>query len=128
MKNEFEKIDTIIKEALTKEEAKFYDSLEEQNVFEMLGGLFQGKNKWIMLLLNFVMIIMTGILVYCVIQYFNTDVTNELINWSLAIIVCLLSVSMLKMFIWMQMDKNSIKREIKRIELQISTLSSKLSK
>ena len=128
MKNEFEKVDTLIKEALTKEEAKFYDSLEEQNVFEMLGGLFQGKNKWIILLLNLVMVVVTGLLVYCVVQYFNTDVTNELINWSLAIIVCLLSVSMLKMFIWMQMDKNSIKREIKRIELQFSTLSSKLSK
>ena len=128
MKNEFEEIDALIKEALTEEEAKFYDNLDEQNIFEMLGGLFQGKNKWIILLLNVMMVIIFGVLVYSVIQFFNTELTNELIKWSLAIVICLLVVSMLKMFIWMQMDKNSLKREIKRIELQISTLSSKLTK
>ena len=128
MQNEFEKIDELIKEALTEEESKFYDNLEEQNVFQMLGGVFQGKNKWIMVLLNFVMLVAFGFLIYSVIQIFNTDVTNELIMWSLAIVTLLLMVSMLKMFVWMQMDKNSIKREIKRIELQISTLSSKYSK
>ena len=128
MKNEFEKIDELIKEALTEEESKFYDKLDEQNVFEMLGGLFQGKNKWIMFLMNFVMLIVFGLLIYSVVQFFNTEVTNELIRWSLAIVTFLLIISMLKMFLWMQMDKNSIKREIKRIELQISTLSSKLSK
>ena len=128
MKNEFENIDELIKEALTEEESKFYDNIDEQNVFQMLGGLFQGKNKWIMLLMNFVMLIVFGFLIYSVVQFFNTEVTNELIRWSLAIITFLLIISMLKMFLWMQMDKNSIKREIKRIELQISTLSSKLSK
>ncbi len=128
MKNEFEKIDELIKEALTEEESKFYDKLDEQNVFQMLGGLFHGKNKWIMLLMNLVILIVFGLLIYSVVQFFNTEVTNELIIWSLAIITFLLIISMLKMFLWMQMDKNSIKREIKRIELQISTLSSKLSK
>lgn len=128
MKNEFEKIDELIKEALTEEESKFYDNLEEQNVFQMLGGLFQGKNKWIMFLMNIVMLIVFGFLIYSVVQFFDTEQTNEIIRWSLSIITCLLVISMLKMFLWMQMDKNSIKREIKRIELQISTLSSKLSK
>ena len=128
MKNEFEKIDELIKEALTEEESKFYDKLDEQNVFQMLGGLFQGKNRWILLLMNLVMLIVFGFLVYSIIQFFSTDVTNELIMWSMAIITFLLMISMLKMFIWMQMDKNSIKREIKRMELQISILSLKLSK
>ena len=127
MKNEFEEIDALIKEALTEEEAKFYDNLDEQNLFEMLGGLLQEKNKWLILLLNAVMVIVFGVLVYSVTQFFDTELTNELIKWSLAIVVCLLMVSVLKIFIWMQMDKNSIKREIKRIELQISTLSSKLT-
>jgi len=128
MKNDIEKIDTLIKEALTEEEAKFYDDLDEQNVFEMLGGLFKGKNKWIMYLMNVVMLIVLGLLIYCIVQFFNTEETNELIKWSVAGGVCLLTVSMLKMFLWMQMDKNSIKRELKRLELQVSNLSSKLSK
>jgi len=127
MSEQFEKIDELIKEALTEEESKFYDNLDEQNVFQMLGGLFQGKNKWIILLMNIVMLIVFGLLVYSTVQFFNADLTNELIKWSLAIVIGILIISMLKMFIWMQMDKNSIKRELKRLELQVSNLSSKLS-
>ena len=126
MTKQFEKIDELIKEALTEEESKFYDNLDEQNVFQMLGGLFQGKNKWIILLMNIALLIVFGLLVYSVIQFFNAELTNELIKWSLAIVVGLLMISFLKMFIWMQMDKNSIKRELKRLELQVANLSSKL--
>ena len=32
-------------ETLTEEESKFYDELEEQNVLQMVFGLFKGKNK-----------------------------------------------------------------------------------
>ena len=125
MRKEFEEVDQLIKEALTEEEAKFYDNLDEQNILQMLGGVFSGKNKWLIILMNIVMIAVFGFLVYSVIQYFNTDVTNELINWSLSIVVCLLMISMLKLFTWMQMDKNSLLRELKRLELQVSTLSGK---
>lgn len=127
MNKEFEKIDQLIKEALTQEEIKFYDKLDEQNVFQMLGGLFKGKNRWIMVLFNIVMLIAFILLIYCVIQFFNTDITNELIKWSVAGVICILMISMLKIFLWLQMDKNSIKRELKRLELQVSNLSSKLS-
>jgi hypothetical protein len=45
MKTNMEDIDKLIKETLTQEEAKFYEELEEQNVFEMVFELFKGKNK-----------------------------------------------------------------------------------
>ena len=127
MSKEFEKIDQLINEALTEEESKFYNSLDEQNVLQMLGGLFKGKNRWIMLLMNIVMMIAFVLLIYCIVQFFNTDITNELILWLSGGFICLMMISMLKIFMWMQMDKNSIKRELKRLELQVSNLSSKLS-
>ncbi|WP_299684919.1 DUF6768 family protein [uncultured Dokdonia sp.] len=126
MRKEYEEIDVLIKEALTEEETKFYDSLDEQNVFQMLGGVFDGKNKWIIIMMNIVSFIAMVFFVYCTVQFFNTDVTNELIKWAVGGTFCMLIVSMLKVFIWMQMDKNSIIRELKRLELQVSTLSSKL--
>ena len=128
MRKEFEEVDQLIKEALTAEEAKFYDNLDEQNVFEMLGGVFDGKNKWIIIVMNLVMLIVLGLLIYCLVQFFNTEITNELIKWSVVGMTCLLTISMLKLFVWMQMDKNSLIRELKRLELQVSTLSAKILK
>lgn len=127
MKDYKEDIDQLIKETLTQEEATFYQELEEQNVLQMILGLFQGKNKWIMILMNFMTLVFFGFFVYCAVQFFNTTETNELIKWGTGGLVFLLGVSMLKVFAWMQMDKNAIIREVKRLELQVSSLSGKIN-
>jgi len=126
MKDNMEEVDKLIKETLTAEEAKFYDELEEQNLLGMVGGLFKGKLKWILILMNVVNIIAFVGFIYCVVQFVNTDITNELIKWGVFGVVLLMMISMLKLFAWMQMDKNALLREIKRLELQISAVSSKL--
>ena len=59
------------------------------------------------------------------IQFFYVESTEELIKWGIGGLVCLIGVSMLKIFAWLQMDKNAILREMKRLEFQISILSSK---
>ncbi len=127
MKAHMEDIDKLIKDTLTQEEAKFYDELDEQNVLQMMGGLFRGKNKWIMLMMNFMTLVFFGLFIYCTVQFFNTEETNELIKWGIGGFAFLLGVSMLKVFAWMQMDKNALMREMKRLELQVSSLSVKLS-
>jgi len=126
MKDNMEEIDKLIKDTLTTEEAKFYDELEEQNLMGMVSGLFKGKLKWILILMNVVNIIAFVGFIYCTVQFVNTDITNELIKWGVFGVVLLMMISMLKLFAWMQMDKNALLREIKRLELQISALSSKL--
>ena len=122
-----EDIDKLIKETLTEEEARFYQELDEQNVFQMIGGLFQGKNKWIMILMNVMTLVFFGLFIYCIVQFFETTETKALIQWSVGAIIFLLGVSMLKIFAWTQMDKNALLREIKRLELQVSSLSGKIS-
>lgn len=128
MKTNNEDIDKLIKETLTEEEAKFYDDLDEQNVLQMIWGLFKGKNKWIMYMMNIMTIVFFGLFIFCLMQFFNSEITFDMIKWATGSIVFLLGVSMLKIFAWMQMDKNALLREIKRLELQLSSLSGRLSK
>lgn len=127
MNNEMEEIDQLIKDTLNQEEAKFYDALEEQNVLEMLFGLFKGKNAWLNILLNIMIVVFFGALIYCGIQFFNSETTEGLIKWGFGSLMLLLCISMLKLFAWMQMDKHAILREMKRLELQIMSLSGKMS-
>ena len=82
MKTNKDEIDQIIKETLTNEEAKFYDDLEEQTLLQMLGGLFQTKYSWLIIIMNIVNLVMFVLSIYCVIQFLNTDTTNELIKWA----------------------------------------------
>ena len=127
MKTNMEDIDELIKETLTAEEAKFYDDLDEQNLFQMISGIFTGKNSWIVIIMSIVQLVFFGCFIYCAIQFFEVEATNELIKWSVLGLVSLFGSSMLKLYSWMQMDKKALIREIKRLELQVSSLSGKIS-
>lgn len=127
MKNSMEDIDKLIKETLTREEAKFYDDLEEQNVLAMIFGLFKGKNKWILVIMNVMTIVFFSLFIYCLVQFFNEETTKELLKWGFGAIIFMLGVSMLKIFAWMQMDKNALLRELKRLELQVSSFAGKIA-
>ena len=76
MKNNMEDIDKLIKDTLTKEEAKFYDDLDEQGVLGMLGGLFSGKNAWLLVMMNIITLVFFGLFVYCIVQFFGTTISG----------------------------------------------------
>jgi len=120
-----EKIDELIKKSLNDEEARFYDQLEEPNLIGKLEGVFKGKLGWLALLMNIIHLALFVLFIYCLVQVFDTDDTNMLIKWASAGFLCMIAMGMLKLFIWMQMDKNDILRELKRLELQLAALSGK---
>lgn len=123
MNKKKEKIDELIKATLSKEESAFYDDLEEQNLLGKIGEVYKGKLGWLAAIMNVVHLLMFMAFIYCIYQFFNTDITNELIKWASAGFLSMIAMGMLKLFVWMQMDKNDILRELKRLELQIAMLT-----
>jgi hypothetical protein len=127
MKTKMEDIDQLIKETLTNEETTFYDLLEEQNLFAMVRGLYKGKNWWLTLIMHIMNVITFGLALYCLIQTFDVENTNDLMLWLAGFFFCFIVMSMLKLYSFMAMDRNAILREMKRLELQVMSLSSKIS-
>lgn len=125
MKKKMSEIDQLIKDTLTQEEAEFYNQLDEQNPMEMLGGLFRGKNRWFMVIVNIVMLAGFAAFVYCLVQFLKAETIEHLIKWGAGAFTGLIVISMLKLFAWLQMDKNALLRELKRLELQISSLAAR---
>ena len=126
--NDKEHIDELIRETLSKEEAAFYDALEEQNLIGKIGEVYRGKMGWLAVIMNIVHLLVFGLLIYCLVQFFGTDDSNTLIAWASGGFLCMIVMGMLKLYVWMQMDKNDILREIKRLELQVATLMSRMDK
>ena len=122
-----EEIDNIIYEALSKEEAEFYDQLGEQSIMEMAWGVYKGRNKWVSITSVVLGTILFAIFIYAAIQFFQVDDTKEMLRWMAIGLVCLGTSQALKIWQWMQMDKNAILREMKRLEVQVSMLSKKLA-
>jgi len=126
MNRETEQIDELIKEALTEEEAVFYDQLEEENLFGKILRAHGGKTGWLVTVMTVMHILIFILLIFCAVQFFETTDTRLMLQWGAGGFACIITACMLKLYIWMQMDKNSILRELKRVELQIAALSSKL--
>ena len=126
MKKDLEEIDKLIKEALTEEEAAFYDELEELNLIGKVGELRKGKLGWLVIVMTIVQITAFGFFVYCLVKFLSVEETTQLIKWASGGFLAIMVSSMMKLFSWLQMDKKDILREMKRLELQISSLSAKL--
>ncbi len=123
MKKTNEQIDQIIHEALSKEEAEFYDQLGEQSLLEMSLGVFQGKNKVIYILTTIMAFVWFVGFIFCVVRFIEAETTRELITYAAAGFWCILSVTAIKLWHWMQMNTNRILREMKRLELQIAAVA-----
>ncbi len=128
MKNEKEEIDRMIEEVLTEEEANYFHELDEQNLFQKFGGLFQGKMKWINMMTVVVQFIQFGFAVYFAYRFFTTTDVVEMIQFGSGAFFLMMTVTVLKIFHWMEINKNATIREIKRMELQVSILAAKLVK
>lgn len=128
MKNNQEEIDDLILQALNEEEAEFYHQLDEQSFTEMFFGLYKGKLKWLTILSTVYLFVFLGLAIYCLVKFLSVDDTRMLIKWGAGMFYCIMAVSMIKLFQWMQMDKNVLLREIKRLELQVTVLGNKISK
>ena len=123
MKNEQENIDDLIKQALSEEESEVLERLsEEQSIFEQLLSNFQGKMKWMSMYIAFMILVFFLLSIYCLIEFLNADDIRLMILWGAGMGASFLTVGMLKMWQWMQMDKNTLLREIKRLELHIAAL------
>ncbi|MEP1305723.1 MAG: DUF6768 family protein [Balneola sp.] len=123
-----EDIDKLIEESLNKEEAEFYHGLEEESLIKQWGGLYTGKLKgWVFFstIIQFLMVI-AGF--YCGYKFFTVSDSSELIRWGAGMFFAFIGSGFMKMWHFQQMDKNSILREMKRLEFQIAVLSEKLTK
>ncbi|MEM9142098.1 MAG: DUF6768 family protein [Bacteroidota bacterium] len=125
MKQETERIDELIKATLSQEEARFYEDLEEQGLLTKIGEVYKGKMGWLAILMNIVHLIIFGFFIYCLVQFLGTREIPEMIQWSCGGFLCMVFMGMLKLYMWMQMDKNDILRELKRLELVVSGLAQK---
>jgi len=120
-------IDDIIKESLSLEEAKFYDEMDEPSIFESFYSVFKGKNRWLTIYILIISLIILGLTVYSLIQFLETEIVTEILRWGVALIVGLLLMGFIKVYYWMEINKNIKLREMKRLELQLSLLTKKIN-
>ena len=120
-------IDDKIKQALAAEDAELYAQFaQEPSLLEQGLELLQGRNRWMTALVMIVMTIFLVIGFYSLWRFFAAQEAKELVGWAMGFGSCMAAVSMMKIWAWMEMEKNNTVREIKRLELQVARLTQRL--
>ena len=128
MTDPFKNIDDKIREALRKEDAELLENYRGEAPFhEMLLDSFRGRNRFLNVMAFVATLIFMALLIASGYQFFQTDSTRAMIGWAAGFVTCAVTTGMLKIWFWLELNKNSVTREIKRLELQIANLSRQVS-
>ena len=123
-------LDKKIREALSAQDAELFEEYGgEQGLLEMVGDTFRGRRRWLAVLAIVYSIVFFILAIVTAVLFFKTDPdsTRDLIMWAMGFLFCNIAVAMLKMWYFMEMNKNAVTREVKRVELQIARLAKRLS-
>ncbi|MEM7054788.1 MAG: DUF6768 family protein [Pseudomonadota bacterium] len=110
-------------------EDKIRDSLQQQaasadrilvpdrGMFGMLANAFNGSMRRWVWLSNLLVLIASVFLFWCGWEFFTASDLDDRVYWGICLVISGNVVSMMKMWIFQEMNRTSLMREIKRVEL-----------
>jgi amino acid transporter len=122
-------LDKAIRDSLSKEDAEFLEGLDQEpGAMRQIAGIFAGPLQWVhwTLLVAAVLIGIVG--VYAGWRFAVSAELQPLAHWGGITALCLVILAVVRLIFFMQMHTNRVLREIKRLELQVALLASRLGR
>jgi hypothetical protein len=121
-----DKFDQILRDTLSSEEKEIWDDLLGTSPLQLVTDTFRSRNRWLNVL-GFVAGFLFFIAGICTLTGFvAADEPLAAIRWGLAFVGSMWGLWATKVWGWMEIQRNALTREIKRLELQIVHLSSRV--
>lgn len=121
-------LDRKIREALAADEAEMLGPLGEPPLSEQVLETFRGRERWLMVLTFIAISVYAVFTIVSIIFFFRAESVREMIAWAGGFGLGLTAVTSGKIWYWMQLHRNAVLREVKRVELQIARLASQVKK
>jgi len=111
-------LDDDIREALAGEEALCNLDKEKGLVGEWL-SIYHGSMRWMAIFATIETVVVLALIVWTGIEFFRADDTKWQIFYATCVILLCMALLLIKLWGWMQMNRNAVQREIKRLELRL---------
>lgn len=100
-----------------------YDQDRQDGLLGMIGDFYSRRMLPTVILVWAMGITFMAGAVLSGVMFFMTGITQYQIMWAVIFLTCIQWVGSMKIFAWQMIHRNSIKREIKRLELRIVELN-----
>ena len=101
-------------------------SFDQPGIIEMAASNFRGRNLYVSIVTTTVSLAMLAGMAWCGFRFFQTADVRDMIMFAVIFMGLMCAVTMMKLWFWLMMIRYSIVREVKRVELQVSTLSERI--
>ncbi len=96
------------------------ESLKEDTLWSMVRQFYNRKMLSVIILGWVYFIIVLALAVLSSIRFFESEQTRDQIMYAAIFVCCVQLVSLIKVFAWQMIHRNSIKEEIKKLGLRIA--------
>lgn len=118
------KIDDAIRRALSPEDLNAYDALSrEPSLLAEALGAFQSQHRLVVVGGWFGGFLLFAVAVWAGWNCWNAPDVRGMLLWGGPAMIAMSGVGMVKLWFFMEMNKNAVTRELKRLELQIACLA-----
>ena len=129
MSSNKDNIDEKIREALLTEDAELFAEVGgERNIAEQIADSFRGQSRWFSVMAFVAMSLLFGVTLLTGFMFFEATTVREMIAYAGGFFFSIVGMGMMKVWYFMELNKNTVTREIKRVELQIARLSARIGK
>lgn len=122
-----ESIDERIQKALSSEDQALLARLDaDSSLYGDIAATFRGHTRWLNAFGWFGAVVFFALAVVCGWQFATQTDMRSMLLWGAGTIIAFLWLGMMKLWFWMELQKVGIVREIKRVELQLASLTAAL--
>jgi hypothetical protein len=112
--------DDKLKRAL--ENGKAVELEQEETLRQMIAQTFRSRLRWFTILLWVEGFVIVGLAIWASVQLYHAQEMKQVVVYAMAVTLCAVFMVLIKTVGWQQMNRYSVMREIKRLELRIAEL------
>jgi hypothetical protein len=101
---------------------------KDQGLFAQLFAVFNGKMRLWNIFAMILSVVTAVLMFYSGYRFFISEGLDDRVYWGVLLLAFWTGTMGLKIWFWIEMNRNATSREIKRLELAVAQLTAKLSR
>jgi hypothetical protein len=120
-------LDQAIRQSLSAEDAALLDRLgADQALHRQVLATFEGRLRWFNVagwIAGFVLFVVASVLAW---RFVQAEELRDMLRWGAASALAFTGLALIKVWFWLELQKNAMLREVKRLEVQVASLAAQL--
>jgi hypothetical protein len=116
-------LDARIRETLQEDEDRFLARLEQPSLTELVGETFRSRARWLTVISVVATVGFVGVAAWSLVELLRAETPRALVLWQTLLLFSLIAVGANKLWFWLELQRVTLTRELKRLELQLAHLA-----